>query len=255
VTTPGDDPDSLLVREGPEALRAVVEQAGAGLDLAIESALARGCATPEQRADAVGAVVPLLAKVADPTERTAWAQRLALAASARELDVEAAVRAAARSGASVEPPAALAARVPEPALDGSEERHLGQLVQALLQHPAAVAELDATALVAVVSTPLWREIAAGVIEAARAGRGDLLAALEGALAPEALARVHGLAADEGPVYEDAVRAGRALRDIATWFERRRRKAHQRALTEALRASSPDESAQLLGRKVGIEATR
>jgi len=202
-------------------------------------------------------VVPLLAKVADPTERTAWAQRLALAASARELDVEAAVRAAARSGASVEPPAALAARVPEPALDGSEERHLGQLVQALLQHPAAVAELDATALVAVVSTPLWREIVAGVTEAcrARADGGDLLAALEGALAPEALARVHGLAADEGPVYEDAVRAGRALRDIASWFERRRRKAHQRALTEALRASSPDESAQLLGRKVGIEATR
>lgn len=254
---PGDDPDSLLVRDGPEALRAVVEQAGAGLDLAIESALARGCASPEQRADAVGAVVPLLAKVADPTERTAWAQRLALAVGARELDVEAAVRAAARSGASVEAPAALAPRFSEPAQDGAEERHLGQLVQALLQYPAAVAELDATALVAQVSTPLWRDIVAAVSAAcsARAGGADLLAALEGALAPEALARVHGLAADEGPVYEDAARAGRALRDIANWFERRRRKAHQRALTEALRASSPDESAQLLGRKVGIEATR
>ena len=89
----------------------------------------------------------------------------------------------------------------------------------------------------------------------RSGGGDLLAVLEAQLTPEALACVHALAAADAPSYEDAARAGRALRDIATWFERRRRKAHQRALTEALRASPPDESAQLLGRKVGIEATR
>jgi DNA primase len=253
----GDDPDSLLAREGAEALRAVVERAGAGLDLAIESAVARGCATPEQKADAVAAVVPLLARVSDATERTAWAQRLALAVGARELDVEAAVRAAARSGEAAAPPAALEPRLAEPRLAGPEERHLGHLVQALLQHPAAVAELDAAALAAGVSTPLWREIVAGVAEAcrARAAGGDLLAALEARLAPEALACVHALAAADAPVYEDAVRAGRALRDIAAWFERRRRKAHQRALTEALRASAPDESAQLLGRKLGIEATR
>lgn len=250
----GDDPDSLLAREGAEALRAVVEGAGAGIDLAIESAVARGCATPEQRADAVAAVVPLLARVPDATERTAWAQRLALAAGARELDVEAAVRAAARSGEAVEPPAALEARLADPRLAGPEERHLGHLVQALLQHPAAVAELDAPALAASVSTPLWRGIVAGVADACAAG-GDLLGGLEARLAPEALACVHALAAADAPVYDDAERAGRALRDISAWFERRSRKAHQRALTEALRASSPDESAQLLGRKLGIEATR
>ncbi|HEX2484214.1 MAG TPA: DNA primase [Myxococcota bacterium] len=255
---PGDDPDSLLAREGPEALRAVVERAGAALDLAIESATERGCATPEQRADAVAAVVPLLAKLADPTERTAWAQRLALAVGARELDVEATVRAAARSGGAAEPPAALAPRHGAPLESaGPEERHLGHLVQVLLQHPGAVSGLDPALLAEDAPSALWREIVAGVAAACagRANGGEVLAALEPVLSPAALARVHALAADFGPVSEDAALASRALADIAAWFERRRRKARQRELTEALRASPPDESAQLLGRKVGIEATR
>lgn len=254
----GEDPDSLLARAGADALRAVVEEAAPGLDLAIALATAEGCATPEQRADAVAKVVPLLAKVPDPTERTAWAQRLALAASAREADVEATVRAAAREGGRAEAPAALAPRAADPQPDGAEERHLGRLVQALLQHPSAVEALDEPALAPVLeAAPRWREIVPAVAAACRAQRAgrDVLAALEARLAAEPLARVHALVAADGPVYEDAERAARALRDIAAWFERRRRKAHQRALTEALRASAPEESVHLLGRKIGIEAAR
>jgi hypothetical protein len=130
-------------------------------------------------------------------------------------------------------------------------------VQVLLQHPGAVSSLDPAPLAEDAPSALWREIVAGVAAACagRANGGEVLAALEPVLSPAALARVHALAADFGPVSEDAALASRALADIAAWFERRRRKARQRELTEALRASPPDESAQLLGRKVGIEATR
>src|SRR4029453_9231551 len=122
------DPDTLLARAGAEALREVVEGAPAGLDLAIADAVAAGCATPEQKADAVARVVPLLARIDDPTERTAWAQRLALAAGAREHDVEASVRRAARGESAAEvPPAA-------PWRPASRDDHkLAALVQTLLQ--------------------------------------------------------------------------------------------------------------------------
>jgi len=240
---PGDDPDTLLAREGAEALRAVVEQAPAGLDLAIAEAVAPGCATPEQKADALRRVVPLVAKVSDAAERTAWAQRAALATGTREADVEAAVREVAR-GARVDDTLV----VPQgPVRASPEERHLDQLVQALLQHPACAAEIDAPSFAASLEPSVSRELVQALLAACTSGVGadGLMTALEGRLGEAARVRLHALAASSAPEYEPA-QAARAVRDIVARFDRRRRRERQRArLDEVRRAASSEEAMALL----------
>jgi DNA primase len=238
----GDDPDTFLAREGAEALRALVDEAPAGLDLAIADAVAGGVVAPEARADAVAAVVPLLARIPDATERSAWAQRLALAAGAREEDVLASVRAAVRGDALPDEAAASAPWRPS----SNEDRKLTTLVQALLQHPAAAAGIDAPALCGALADPAWRELVVALADA----DGVPPERVEARLGDAARARLHALAADPGPDYEGP-QAAKAVRDCAAWFERRRASERQRALTEQLRrASSPEEALRLLGRKQG-----
>jgi DNA primase len=246
----GDDPDTLLARAGAEALREVVETAPAALDLAIADAVAGGCATPEQKADAVARVVPLLARLGDATERTAWAQRLALAAGARELDVEASVRAAARGEEPAEaPPAA-----PAPRLAPGDERHLAQLVQALLDHPPSAAELEPAAVDAGVADPDWRELVAALADACRSQpAGAVLAAVERRLEGRAsLARLHGALAG-APRCESEAAARAVVRGVVRRLEDRLRREHQQALTRRLRSSTPEEAARLLEQKVRVEA--
>jgi DNA primase len=245
---PGDDPDTFLLREGPEALRALVEQAPAALDLAIADAVAPGVVQPEQKADALAKVVPLVAKIVEPAERTAWAQRLALAVGARELDVEASVRAVARGAQ-----AADVVTVSGPVHVGRDERHLAQLVQVLLEHPAAAAEVDGALIAEAVADPVTRELVSALFAASGVvpGAASMLPALEARLGPEALAKLHALAADDAPEC-DPETARRVVRDIGSRFEKRRRQERQRALTESLHGSAPGESTRILREKVGIE---
>jgi DNA primase len=242
---PGEDPHSLLQGRGADALRALVDAAVPALELAIESAVESGCRSPEEKADAVAAVVPLLALISDPTERTAWCQRLALRVGGRETDVLASVRAVARGAT---PEEAVRPAVPPPS--GPEERHIRQLVTVLLQHPVCAAEVDSDALLS-DAAPFWLHTLPPVLAACRTGRDPLE---DETLAPEALDLLHALAAADGPAYEDAKHAGRAVAEIVGWFERRLRRAEQRELTDLLRASAPDETLHLLRRKAGVEAT-
>src|SRR5262249_19006030 len=46
----GDDPDSFLLREGPDALRARVDAAEPAIEGVIRRAVAHGCATPWEKA-------------------------------------------------------------------------------------------------------------------------------------------------------------------------------------------------------------
>ena len=246
---PGDDPDTFLLREGPEALRALVDAAPAALDLAIADAVTSGVVQPEQKADALERIVPLLARIAEPAERTAWAQRAALAVGAREHDVEAAVRAVARGAQ-----AADVVAVAGPTHVGRDDRHLVQLVQVLLEHPAAGAETDASAILAAIPESPLRELVAALFETCRSApsAAAVLPALESILSPEALARLHALAAEDAPECDPEM-ARRVIRDIGARFEKRRRHERQRALTESLHGSDPGESERILREKVGIEA--
>jgi len=243
---PGDDPDTLLAREGPEALRAVVEEAPAGLDLAIADAVATGCATPEQRADAVRRVVPLLARIDEPAERGAWEQRLALATGAREEDVRVSVRAVAR-GAEVED----SVPVRTPILASREEHQLNQLVQALLDHPSCVEHLDEAAFQGAVEDPAWRALVATLAEACRSeAPGAVLGRIEGRLDAAALEKLR--AAKDVPSC-DAPTAGRVVAETTERFRRKLQRMRNLAITQQMRLSAPAEAAQLLEQKSRIEA--
>jgi DNA primase len=236
----GDDPDTLLAREGAEALRAIVEQAPAGLDLAIADAVAGGCATPEQKADAVGAVVPLLARIADPTERSAWAQRPALAAGTRDADVLASVRAAARGGEPAEPAAPAAPRLASP-----EDRQLAQLVQALLDHPGCGAQIDPL-LLEVIEDPAWRELVAALREASGSqAAGSLMAWLEARLGDAALARLH--EATEAPGC-DASAAAKVVEQTVKRLLANDLRRRKHELTQQLRQAAPEQASPLIERK-------
>lgn len=132
---PSDDPDTFLAREGAEALCAAASQARPALEIVIRRACAGGVSTPWEKADAVKAVVPLLAQVVDVVERGEFSRRLALAADVRERDVEAAVRAA-RRNESVDD--ALPDEAPR--RTAPEERWMEQIAMVLLSHPCLAEE-------------------------------------------------------------------------------------------------------------------
>jgi len=92
--------DSVLARDGADALRAIVDAAVPAVEAVIRRVSARAHATPWEKSDAVAAVAPLLALVADPVERSEHERQLALAVGVRPEDVKARVRSehAQRSG-------------------------------------------------------------------------------------------------------------------------------------------------------------
>jgi len=94
----GQDPDDLLAAEGAEGLRARVDGAVPAIDLVIGRAMAEGCNTPWEKADAVARVAPLLACVPEAVERSELVRRLALRVDVDPKAVEQAVRRA-RPGA------------------------------------------------------------------------------------------------------------------------------------------------------------
>ena len=125
----GCDPDDLLARDGAEALRELIDRAPAALDFAIDRAVARGCTSPAEQADAVAAVAPLLAKIPSGVERSGFAQRLALTVGTEVHHVEAAVRAASRGEDARD-------AVPIPVRDDpAEDRKIRQLARSLVDHP------------------------------------------------------------------------------------------------------------------------
>jgi len=133
----GEDPDDLLAREGADALRARVGAAVPALDLVMRRAVARGCATPWQKADAVAAVAPLLALVPDGVERGELVRRLALAVDAEPDAVEQAVARSRRGGEE-----AAREALPAPARRADRRVRWAQdLVAALLAEPA-LARID-----------------------------------------------------------------------------------------------------------------
>jgi DNA primase len=79
LTLPGgDDPDTFLRREGPEALEAALKRARPLTEMVLERTLAQGDrATPEGRSRLVGACGEVLAAIKDPVTRFGYLEQVA----------------------------------------------------------------------------------------------------------------------------------------------------------------------------------
>lgn len=239
---PGDDPDTLLAREGPEALARRVDEAAPALDGVIARVLSGGCSTPWEKADAVGRVAPLLARIEHPVERGDTIRRLALRLDLDPAHVEEAV-AAERRGDRQRAEAAVPVEARRAGASGGGprdpvlERNLAQLAQALLRHPAAGAGIDPAELAELASgSPT-----ADVVLALRTLPGDRpadVAALLSELEPDTAQRLAEIAALDAPDH-DAATAGRVVDDCLRWLRRRHRRALQAEITGRLRRGEDD----------------
>jgi DNA primase len=218
----GDDPDSLLLRDGPDALRAAVDAAPPALELAIVRACARGLSTPWERADAVRDIAPLLALVVDAVERGEFARMLAFRAGVREEDVDAAV-AALRAGRGAPEPQAEA-----PRRRGPEARWLRNLASALVDQPRLASRVPLAELAAAFAGDPAVALVEAIARAAQAGQ-----AVEHALA-------------DAPLYTELATAERekldeeaAIRVIDETLAKVRHVQHKRERTQTTRAFASD----------------
>jgi DNA primase len=224
----GVDPDDFLRQGGAEALARLVDEAPPALEIAIARATAAGCSTPWERSDAVAAVAPLLALVADPVERGEFGRRLALAVGADPEDVAAALRRE-RKGDEPEPAPVGPRRTTD------EERHFATLLRLLLEHPAELLPVDEHALLAVAPDAAWGSLASSVLSAPPGALDALLDALEG----EPRLRLSELANAPRPDLEQAERAPRIFRDELGWLMKRRDAQERSAVKARIAGGDPD----------------
>jgi DNA primase len=228
VVLPGDDdPDTYLEREGPDALRARVDEAAPALEEVVRAACAGRLATPWERADAVHAVAPLLAKVVDPIERGEFMRLLAMRTGVRQEDVESVV--VGERGGAREEPADLVA----PRRRGPEDRWLRNLALAVLDHPQLAARIPLDELVLLYPDAPAQRFVVELVMALSEGA-DPAASLAG--------DAHGeytelAAAEREPMDEDGAR-----RAIDETVETLRRRAHRRDRTASTRRFEGEGSA-------------
>ena len=230
VLPSGVDPDDYLARQGAEALRQLVDEAPAALEVAIRRAAARGCNTPADKADAVAALAPLLVKLSSPVERGAWEDQLALATGVNPDDVRAAVRAQSR-GADPRDQVPVAPRV-EP----SEVRKLRQLARSLVEHPHLAPRVDFDPLASLHGHPVV-EVIRRLIEAAAQDRSVELEELSQGLDDAGRSLLYALVAEDEA--QDEIVAEQTVTDTNRWLASRKHQASQRSLTDKLRSGEGD----------------
>jgi DNA primase len=230
VLPAGDDPDSLLAREGAEALRVLVDGAVPAIDFAIRRAVANGCASPWEKADAVAAVAPLLALVPSDVERGEYSAQVALAVGTEAQHVETAVRRA-RRGEDARDAVPVA-----PRRAGPEERNVRQLIRSLLEHPKHGDRVAPDEVVELITDVSLGRIVCALLAACDPESPVDVEAVAQQLEAEEANSLRALAAGE-TLDEDA--AARTIDDTLRWLQRRRAKDQQRALTDEMRRPDAD----------------
>lgn len=247
----GVDPDDFLREQGEAALRRLVDEAPPALELAIERAVARGIGSPWERADAVEAVLPLVAAVPDPVERGEWARRLALATGVEAPDVEAALRRRSQGDetAEIQVPAA-------PRRLSRQEAHYREALGHLLCHPHLAGRISREALLAEAPDADWRLLAETLLEEARRD-GDAIdaAGLLDRLQGELRARLAALAAGDDLSEGDAERALRAIHEILASLGSRRARNEARAVTRKIETAGSGGLALLQEKQRQLERRR
>ena len=242
ATLPGGvDPDDFLTEHGPEALREIIDGSPPAIELAIRRAVDAGIKSPWERADAVSAVAPLLAKIQDPVERGEFSRQLALAVGTEPRDVESAVRRELRGGAPDDDEGLDVA----PRRETAEDRHFATVLRLVLDHADQLTALDRDAVLGLAPDDDWKRLGEVVLASAfGGGRLDaLLDELEGARR----ARLSALANEPRPELDDAESAERIVTDELRWLSAQRERRDAAALTARVR-SGGDDALELLREK-------
>ena len=254
VSIPGGrDPDDYLNEEGADALRKLVDEAPDALELSIRNAVRQGTVTPDQKADVVAHVAPLVARVADAVSRDEYIRRLAMAVDASTAAVTTIVRDAARGSAQTPQVDAEALGLARSRRDLPEERQLRALARICLQHPDLVGDEMALKLQEILPVGAWKSIILQIIESAEEGLlveggigGVDTFAVESQLDEEARLRLREIAVDTAPI-EGERSAGQVLDDLIGWFDLRRIAAREQDLKRRLRDPEADHTALLAER--------
>jgi DNA primase len=249
----GLDPDDYLNNEGAAALRKLVDEAPDALELSIRNAVRHGTATPDQKADAVARVAPLVARVADAVSRDEYIRRLAMAVDASTAAVTSIVRDAARGSAQTPQVDAEALGLVRARRDLPEERQLRALARICLQRPELVGDEMALKLHEILPVGAWKSIILQIIESAAegllitGGEGEVDSfAVESQLDEEARLRLREIAMDDTPIAGER-KADQVLDDLIGWFDLRRISAREQDLKRRLRDPEADHTALLAER--------
>lgn len=254
VSIPGGrDPDEYLIEEGAAALRKLVDEAPDALELSIRNAVRQGTTTPDQKADAVAHVAPLIARVADAVSRDEYIRRLAMAVDASTAAVTAIVRDAARGSAQTPQIDSEALGLVRTRRDLPEERQLRALARMCLQRPELVGDEMALKFQEILPAGAWKSIILQIIESA--GEGLLIAggaggvdsfAVELQLDEDARLRLREIAIEDAPIDGERT-ADQVLDDLIGWFDLRRIAAREQDLKRRLRDPEADHTALLAER--------
>ena len=238
----GDDPDSLLAREGPEALRRCVETAAPALDVAIERVARAGTETPWQKADVVAELAPLLSRIPSALERGEYCARLAMAVGTEARHVEAAVRAAER-GEDARDAVPIGVR-----RSGPEERNLRQLARCLVEHPLLALRVDRDELSELLPRGAHAELILIFVDAVRERPAASAPELAAALPEPSRKLYYALSAEsELPIEE------RTFDDTLRWLRDQQHKRARREITRQMRVQrDPDEMHRLFQEKQRLQ---
>jgi DNA primase len=240
VLPPGDDPDTYLAREGAAALKALVDHAMPAVEAVIRRASAAGVSTAWEKADAIGAVAPLLAMVVDPVERGELARRLALATYTELRHVELAIRQAAHGKSVAATPEVMPTGTPR--RHGPEDRFVRDVARLLLRHPGLAARIPAEEVVEALPEGMWRDLVALLFE-----HGSDSGALADHLEGDARAALLALAIEDAPDLDEAV-AAQVLEQTVARLRDRRQKQEHRSFTRNLHDLSSADALALLTAK-------
>lgn len=260
----GADPDDYLNEHGAEALRDLVNNAPDALELAIRNAMRQGVSSPDQKADVVAHVGPLVACVADAVSRDEYTRRLAMAIDASTSAVATVVRDAARSSHQTPQVDQASLGIQRERRDAPEERQLRAIARMCLQRPDLIGDETALTLQEILPGGAWKSIILQIVEAAAEGlllggdqRGVDPFAIESRLDEEARLRLREIAIDDTPM--DSERSTeQVLADLVTWFEKRALDVRRRELNQRMRDPNADgdallteKQAQLLERRARL----
>ena len=250
----GADPDDFLAAEGADALRALVDEAPDALELAIRNALRQGVASPDQKADVVAHIAPLISRVSDAVSRDEYTRRLALAIDASSAAVASVVRDAVRGSGEAPQVDSVRLGVQRDRRDHPEERQLRALARLCLQRPDLIGDETALTLDEILPIGAWKSIILQLIEAAGEGVRVDAFAIQERLDEEAAMRLREIAVDETPLDAEEA-ADQILDDLVQWFERRRLDARQRELNRRMRDPNADQDALLAEKQAQLQERR